>query len=507
VRAGAWVVAGFVTALTLSTPPALASVDGPMLIPQPRRMRLTGGDCWAVKPPRQVVVASIPPEGYELSIRPDGIVIRHSDAAGAYYARMTLFHMGRYDAKKKCTVYPCLDITDAPAFRWRGVHLDDARHFLGKEVVTRTLEQMSWFKLNVFHWHLTDDQSWTLEIPGYPELVRYGAEWPTRNGQKPRPAGEKVGPFYYTANDVKEILAFARARQITVVPEIEFPGHFLCALCAYPEFCCYPEQIRRRGRQPLARGVLNEVMCVGNPEAIRFVERVLDTVCDLFPSSVIHIGGDECPRTNWTTCPKCQAFIKEKGLRGVAALQPWVTRHFVTYLAKKGRRAIGWDEIFVDSADQRGGGARLTSLLPKSTLGMCWRMEGAGAHAANAGYEIVRCPTSHCYFDYRQGLAEDPFTYLGGMLPLARVYAFDPLAGVSDAARANVIGGQCCNWTSHTWNRYDLEWKLWPRGFALAEILWTYPDPAARDFAAFAVRAGEYRRRLIRAHVNCAPLR
>jgi hexosaminidase len=191
----------------------------------------------------------------------------------------------------------------------------------------------------------------------------------------------------------------------------------------------------------------------------------------------------------------------------VADLQPWVTRHFVTYLAKKGRRAIGWDEIFVDSADQRGGGARLTSLLPKSTLGMCWRMEGAGAHAANACYEIVRCPTSHCYFDYRQGLAEDPFTYLGGMLPLARVYAFDPLAGVSDAARANVIGGQCCNWTSHTWNRYDLEWKLWPRGFALAEILWTYPDPAARDFAAFAVRAGEYRRRLIRAHVNCAPLR
>ena len=366
------------------------------IIPAPREMTVTGGEYWAKKPPKYEKVASIPPEGYELSITKDGMTIRHSDAAGAYYARMTLFHMGRHDAKERCAVYPCLEIKDSPQFRWRGVHFDDARHFFGKEVVKRTLEQMSWFKLNVFHWHITDDQSWTLEIPEFPELVKYGDEWVTRAGQKPRTFGEKVGPFYYTANDVKEILAYAKERHITVVPEIEFPGHFLCAACAYPEFCCDPDEIRRNGRLPLSRGVLNQVMCVGNPDAVRFVEKVLDYVCELFPSEVIHIGGDECPRRAWAKCPKCQAFIREKGLKGVEDIQPWVTRHFVEYLAKKGRRTIGWDEIFVDSKNQNAGGNAFTSFLPKTTMGMCWRNHGAGALAANKGYEIVRCPTSHC---------------------------------------------------------------------------------------------------------------
>jgi len=496
----------FAVALAVVTvfaaPPPTATI-----IPAPREMTVTGGECWARKPPKLVRFSSIPPEGYELSVTTNGVTIRHSDDAGAYYANMTLFHCGRYDAKEKCKVYPCLEIKDSPKFRWRGVHFDDARHFLGKEVVKRTLEQMSWFKFNVFHWHLTDDQSWTLEIPEFPELVKYGDEWITRNDQKPRTFGEKVGPFYYTANDVKEILAYAKARHITVVPEIEFPGHFLCVLCAYPEFACHPEEIYKRNRQPVSRGVLNEVMCVGNPEAIRFVEKVLDYVCELFPSEVIHIGGDECPRKMWKTCPKCQAFIEREGLRGVEEIQPWLTRHFVEYLAKKGRRTIGWDEIFVDSANQNAQGNAFTAMLPKTTMGMCWRNHGAGALAANKGYEIVRCPTSHCYFDYRQGLSEDPYIYIGGNLPLVRVYQFDPLTGVEESARDNVIGGQCCNWTSHTWNRYDMEWKLWPRGFALAEVLWTYPNPAKRDFSEFSDRAAEYRRRLIRSHINCAPLK
>jgi hexosaminidase len=191
----------------------------------------------------------------------------------------------------------------------------------------------------------------------------------------------------------------------------------------------------------------------------------------------------------------------------VEDIQPWITRHFVEYLAKKGRRTIGWDEIFVDSKNQNAKGDAFTSMLPKSTMGMCWRNHGAGALAANKGYEIVRCPTSHCYFDYRQGLPEDPYIYIGGRLPLKQVYAFDPYEGVAPEARKNVVGGQCCNWTSHTWNRYDMEWKLWPRGFAMAEVLWTYPDPKRRDFAEFSKRAAEYRRRLIKSHVNCAPLR
>ena len=490
----------------LASCPAFAAMPRTAtIIPAPREMSVTGGEYWVRTPPKMEQVASIPPEGYELSVTTNGMMIRYSDDAGAYYAKMTIFHMGRFDKKEKCWVYPCLEIKDSPTFRWRGVMLDDARHFFGKEVVKRTLEQMSWFKLNVFHWHLTDDQSWTLEIPEYPELVKYGDEWVTRKGQEPRSFGEKVGPFYYTANDVKEILAYAKARHITVVPEIEFPGHFLCAACAYPEFCCNPDEIVKSGRNPLSRGCgLKSVICVGNPDAIRFVEKVLDYVCELFPSEVIHIGGDECPRKAWETCPKCQAFVKEKGLRGVADIQPWITRHFVEYLAKKGRRAIGWDEIFVDSANSLAGGDSFSKLLPKTTMGMCWRTRGAGALAANKGYEIVRCPTRHCYFDYRQGLSEDPYIYIGGMLPLEQVYRFDPFEGVAPEARKNVVGGQCCSWSSHTWNRFDLEWKLWPRGFALAEVLWTYPDPAKRDFAEFSARAAEYRRRLIRSHVNCA---
>ena len=486
---------------------ARPSIPYATIIPAPQEMRATGGECWARKPPKLEKVAGIPSEGYELSITTNGITIRHSDDAGAYYAKMTLFHMGRTDAKEKCKVYPCVEIKDAPKFKWRGVHFDDARHFFGKEVVKRTLEQMSWFKFNVFHWHITDDQSWTLEIPEFPELVKYGDEWVTRKGQKPRSFGEKVGPFYYTANDVKEILAYAKARHITVVPEIEFPGHFLCALCAYPELGCDPEEIRRNGRQPLSRGVLSSVMCVGNPDAIRFIEKVLDYVCELFPSEVIHIGGDECPRRAWMKCPKCQAFIKEKGLRGVEDIQPWLTRHFVEYLAKKGRRTIGWDEIFVDSKNQNANGDAFTSMLPKTTMGMCWRKRGAGALAANKGYEIVRCPTSHCYFDFAQDLSEDPYIYLYGSrsIALSKVYEFDPYAGVEPEARKNVVGGQCCNWTSHTWNRFDMEWKLWPRGFAMAEVLWTYPDPDKRDFKEFSKRAAEYRRRLVRSHINCAP--
>ena len=470
-------------------------------------MRVTGGECWAKKPPTFVKVASIPSEGYELFIRPDGVTIRYSDDAGAYYANMTLFHLGRDDRKEKCKVYPCLEIKDAPKFRWRGVMLDDSRHFLGKDTVKRVLDQMSWFKLNVFHWHLTDDQLWSLEIPGCPELQKYGEEFPLP-GQKGRLAGEKVANGFYTANDVKEILAYAKERHIAVVPEIDLPGHSAAAILAYPELCCFPEQIYARNRDAYRfdYGKFTGIYCFGNPDTIKFLEKMFDCVCDLFPGEAVHIGGDECFRDNWKKCPKCQAFMKREGLKGVEQIQPWVTRHFSGYLAKKGKRAIGWDQIFIESADRDAGGSKITSMLPKTTMGMCYRTNGAGASAANQGFDVVMSPHTYTYFDYRQGLAEDPFLYYGGNVPLSRVYQFDPLAGVTEAGRSHVIGGQCCNWTSHTFNRFDLEWKLWPRALALAEVLWTYPDPGKRDFAGFSERAAEYRRRLVGAHVNCAPL-
>ena len=439
----------------------------------PREIAFTQGEC-AVVDPSVESVEGIASEGYELSVTPQGIVIRASGKAGVFYASQTLAQLAARDSDGKIVSYPCCEIRDAPRFRWRGVHFDDVRHFFGKETVKRTIDLMSRYKLNVFHWHLTDNEAWLLDVPDWPELVKQG---------KGAEFSEAAGPFYYTANDIREVVDYAAARHVTVVPEVEFPGHFRAAIRAYPELGCPGG---------------GKVMCLGNPEAVKFAEAVLDRVCELFPSQTIHFGGDECKRKYWAKCPKCQAFIKEKGLTGEDELQQWFTRHIVDYLASKGRRAIGWDEIFIGS-----------DALPKTTMGMCWRPQGAGAKAANDGYEIVRCPTTHCYFDFGQRVKDDPYVYFRDgdrAISLEKVYSFDPLDGVEEAAKANVLGAQCCNWTSETRCRYDMEWRLWPRALAMAEVLWTYPDPAKRDYREFAERAAVHRRRLIEDHVNCAPL-
>ena len=464
------------------------------IIPAPQKVVRAKGECRTKGAPKFEKVASIPPEGYEISITKDGVTVRSSDDAGAFYAKMTLVQIESVDPKSKVKTYPCVEIVDAPKFKWRGVLLDTARHFLGKSAILRIIDEMSWYKLNVLQIHFTDDDAWTIEIPEFPELVKHGVV----KGRSGFVYGEKLQPFYYSTKDIQEIVAYAAARHIKVVPEIEMPAHFGAAVRAYPSMTC--------------KCPGSNVFCIGNPETLRFAEKVLDRVCELFPSDVIHFGGDECTRKFWKVCPVCQAHIKREGLKGVEEIQPWLTRHLVEYLAKKGRRAIGWDEIFLASSWEKwgdfkkAGGDSFNSLLPKTTMGMCWRPWGAGALAANRGYEIVRCPTSYCYFDYRQGLAEDPFPYLGGHVPLDKVYRFDVLEGVEPQARKNVVGGQCCNWSERTLGRVDLEWKLWPRALALSEALWTYPDPKKRDFGEFSKRAAVHRKRLIRSGVNCAPL-
>ena len=468
------------------------------IIPAPQKMSVTGGECLLKGAPKVEKVASIPPEGYELSVTKDGVTIRCSDDAGAFYAKMTLAQIETVDPKTKQKSYPCVEITDAPKFKWRGVLLDTARHFLGKTAILRIIDEMAWYKFNVLQIHFTDGDSWTIEIPEFPELIKQGVV----RGRTGFVYGEKLQPFYYSTKDIQEIVAYAAARHVKVVPEIEMPGHFEAALRAYPSMKC---KCPGGGR----------VFCIGNPETVRFAEKVFDRVCELFPSDVIHFGGDECTRKFWKECPVCQAHIKREGLKGVEEIQPWLTRHLVEYLAKKGRRAIGWDEIFLSSSWEKwedfkkAGGDSFNSLLPKTTMGMCWRPWGAGALAANRGYEIVRCPTSYCYFDYNQGLPEDPFfPYFGrGGVTLEKVYCFDVLEGVEPQARKNVVGGQCCNWGERTPNITMLEWKLWPRALALSEALWTYPDPAKRDFSEFSQRADTHRLRLIRSHVNCAPLK
>ena len=483
------------------------------VVPAPREMKFTEGTfLWrGLYMPKNERAAGIPAEGYELSVTTNGVTIRSSDAAGEFYARQTLLQLFSGIDQTMCSstmfntaMLPCCEIKDSPRFKWRGVMIDDVRHFMGKEQVKRTIDEMSKYKLNVFHWHLTDDQSWRIDIAGYPELLDYGDQYSliTDKNRKRMEKGPRAGGRYYTAEDIREVVAYAKERHIKVVPEIDFPGHFYAVLCAYPEFACKPESVYKQGRWPMVEGWRDgrEPMCVANPAAVKFVESALDAVCDLFPDSdIIHIGGDECHFEFWKDCPKCQAMMKKEGMTKPQELQAWLTRRVVKHLERRGRRAIGWDEI-LDAKD---------GVLPPGTMGMFWAPRGAArtARAAKAGHELVNSSTRHCYFDYSQDIKGDSHRYLGkSRISLEKAYSFDPLAGIPAEASGKVVGGQCNNWAEFTYDGKDLEWKLWPRGLALAEVLWTYPDAQRRNFAEFARRAAVRREEMAARGVNAAPV-
>ena len=473
------------------------------LVPAPRELAWRDGTCtFAEKDVRFARDVAIPPEGYRMEVTTGGVTVASADDAGAFYAMKTLRQMadgGRSrGARVPAVTVSCCLIRDAPAFRWRGFMLDEGRHFFGKETVKDLLDRMADHKLNVFHWHLTEDQGWRLAIDRFPELVQYGAVRPesAAHGCTGRPNdyrgnGQPYGPFFYTAADVREILAYAKDRFIAVVPEIEVPGHIRALLAAHPEFAC------REGLPRVPRtmnGIEDDVLCAGNDDAIRFMEQVYDEVCALFPGAYIHIGGDECPKKRWKACPKCQARIKALGLRDEDALQAWVTRHFTDYLAKKGRRTVGWDEILAGSPGIE-------------TVVHNWRKPEYGIEAAEKGHDVVISAVGATYFSVAPGVEDDPFTYLspGRRCSLAAAYAFDPLAGITDGARGRVLGAECCMWSECVWNEYDLAFKLWPRACAFAEAVWTAPA-APRDLGEFKRRMAVHRRRLIAAGVNCAPL-
>ena len=449
---------------------------------------------------------AIPKEGYRLSVKESGITVASSDAAGKFYAIETLKQLAR--SEKLGIVVPCVEIRDAPRYPWRGVHLDECRHFFGKEVVKGILDKMATYKLNRFHWHLTEDQGWRIDVPGYPELVKYGAVRPESpkpgfhvskpgKGNRDKMDHTPYGPFFYTEADLREIVAYAAERHIQVVPEIELPGHVYAALAAYPEFACKPENLRRR--QPrTVWGIEPDVLCIGNDKAVKFMEDVLDYVCKVFPGNVIHIGGDECPSVRWKDCPKCKARMAANGIKSEKDLQPWITRHFVDFLAKRGRRTIGWDEYLIGD-------------IPKNAMGMSWRVPKkgrnvvTGAAAAERGHDVVMSPGNACYLDKAQGLKDDKYQYIGGNIPLSVCYGFDPSAGVSAKAAKHILGGQGNNWTEYTWGREDLEWKMWPRMLALAEVFWLgEKKPGFDDFKR---RAAVQREALIKSGVNCAPLK
>lgn len=438
--------------------------------------------------------ASIPREGYRLSVTANGIKAAASDKAGAFYALKTLDQLAKSEKGK--TSVPCVEIEDSPRYPWRGLHLDESRHFFGKETVEAILDQMARFKLNRFHWHLTDDQGWRLDVPGHPELVARGA-WRAHSPKRPDhggPAGKekqvsdgrKYGPFFYKEADIKEIIAYAKERHIEVLPEIELPGHFRAVLAAHPEFACFEKNIKGEGAR-CTWGIEPEVMCAGNDEAIKFVEEVLEYVCGVFPFEAVHIGGDECPKARWKACDKCQARIKAEGLKDERTLQAWVTRHFTEFLARHGKRTVGWSEYL-------GPG------VPADAIGMNWGHSNKARDASN-GHDVIVCPSAFCYLNHAPDIPGDPYPYGGGNRTLEKCYSFNPSEGVTGEAESHIIGGQGCQWTEYSWDRNDLEWKYWPRMMALAEVFWLgEKKPGFDDFRR---RAAVQRERLAADGVNC----
>jgi hexosaminidase len=428
-------------------------------------------------------------EGYLLDVGPDRILIRAAAPAGLFYGVQSLRQLlppaiePQGEAGKtlgRVTVVlltvPCVSVEDRPRFAWRGAMLDCSRHFFPKDFVLRWIDIMAAHKLNTFHWHLTDDQGWRIEIKKYPRLTEAGAWRVDRedkhwNAREPQQPGEKAtyGGFY-TQDDIREIVAYAASRFVVIVPEIEMPGHAKGALAAYREFSCTggPFTVPPGGYWPIT-----DVFCPGNDKTFKFLEDVMAEVVELFPGPFVHIGGDEVDKTEWKRCPKCQARMKAEKLADENELQSYFVKRIEKVLKAKGKRLIGWDEIL------EGG------LAPEATV-MSWRGTEGGIAAARAGHDVVMSPTSFCYIDYYQGdPAHEPLA-IGGYLPLKQVYAFDPVPDVlgEDEAR-HILGGQVNLWTEYVQDGQHAEYMALPRLAALAEAVWSAKERRRwDDFAA-----------------------
>ena len=398
-------------------------------------------------------------EGYELSIKPDGVRLRAQTLQGLFYGIQTIRQLlppaapdsGGADPRPASFNLPCVQVEDAPRFSWRGLNLDCGRHFMTKDFIKRTIDLLAAFKMNRFHWHLTEDQGWRIEIKKYPEFTRKGAWRTTEDGV--------VYGGFYTQDDIREVVSYAQSRYVTVIPEIEMPGHSVAALASYPELSCAggPFEVQNYW------GIHADVYCAGNEKTFEVLEGVLSEVVDLFPAPYVHVGGDECPKDRWQACPKCQARIKAEGLKDEAELQSYFIKRIEKFLLAKKRRIIGWDEIL------EGG------LPPQATV-QSWRgFEGAVA-AAKSGHDTIVSPTRYAYFDYNLQTTD-----------LRKVYAFEPIPeGLNPAARRHILGGECNMWAEYA-PQETIDGKLFPRILAMAERLWS--SETAKNFDEFQRRA------------------
>ncbi|MDX5567161.1 beta-N-acetylhexosaminidase [Streptomyces sp. ID05-04B] len=439
---------------------------------------------------------TLAPEAYRLSVVAHGgggVEIRGGGPAGVFWGAQTLRQLLGPEAFRRAPVRPGTryavphrTIEDAPRFRWRGLMLDVARHFMPKDGVLRCLDLMAAHKLNVFHFHLTDDQGWRIEIRRHPRLTEVGS-WRARTkiGHRASPLwDDKPHGGFYTQDDIREIVAYAAQRHITVVPEIDVPGHSQAAIAAYPELG-NTDVVDTTALSVWDTWGVNPNVLAPTDHTLRFYEGVFEEVLELFPSEFVHVGGDECPKEQWRRSPAAQARIAELGLADEDQLQSWFIRHFDTWLAARGRRLIGWDEIL------EGGladGAAVSS----------WRGYAGGIAAAKAGHDVVMCPEQQVYFDHRQAAGADEPVPIGHVRTLEDVYRFDPVPTELTPAQArHVLGTQANLWTEAMEDHARVDYQAFPRLAAFAEVAWSdLPAPPERDFAGFERRMRAHYARL-----------
>ncbi|MFE0795230.1 beta-N-acetylhexosaminidase [Streptomyces mutabilis] len=431
-------------------------------------------------------------EGYRLDVAPTGVHLTGGGPAGLFWGAQTLRQLLGPDAFRRAPLpgrrwrLPAVRIQDAPRFGWRGLMLDVARHFMPKEGVLRYLDLMAAHKLNVLHFHLTDDQGWRVEIKRHPRLTEHGS-WRSRTkfGHRASPLWEdKPHGGYYTQDDIREIVAYAAERHITVVPEIDVPGHSQAAIAAYPELG-NTDVVDTTALAVWDTWGISPNVLAPTDDTLRFYEGVFEELLELFPSEFVHIGGDECPKDQWRRSATAQARIEELALADEDELQAWFIQHFDTWLAARGRRLIGWDEIL------EGG-------LAKGAAVSSWRGYAGGIAAARAGHDVVMCPEQQVYLDHRQHAGEDEPVPIGFVRTLEDVYRFEPVpVELTPSEAEHVIGTQANVWTEVMENQQRVDYQTFPRLAAFAEVSWSaLPAPDERDFDAFERRMAVHYRRL-----------
>lgn len=417
--------------------------------------------------------ASMPnDEGYRLTTDAQGVRLCARTPRGIFYGIQTLRKSMPASAQGATILLPSGQVEDQPRFAYRGMHLDVCRHFFPLSFVKKYIDLLALHNMNTLHWHLTDDQGWRLEIKKYPRLTEVGSQRSrTVIGRNSGEYDETPHGGFYTQEEAREIVRYAQERHITVIPEVEMPGHALAALAAYPEFGCTggPYEVC-----PLW-GVFDDVFCIGNEQAMQFLEDVLAEVIDIFPSRYIHIGGDEAPRTRWQHCPQCQARIRAEKLKADAKhsaedrLQSYCMTRIERFLNERGRQIIGWDEILEGD------------VAPNATV-MSWRGSAGGIQAAQMGHDVIMTPNDYCYFDYYQTKErENEPLAIGGYVPLEKVYSLEPTAQLTAEQARHIVGAQANLWTEYIATPEHVEYMVLPRMAALCEVQWSAPEKKSYD--------------------------